>query len=55
MTFTIEQIRNYILFQDSLGDVLYNLTEENILLANKEEQEEEDYDDSFFEQEQEEF
>lgn len=34
MTFTIEQIRNYLLKQDSLGDVLYNLSEANILKAN---------------------
>jgi len=33
--FTIEEIRNYILKQDSLGDVLYNLTEEKIIEANK--------------------
>ncbi len=35
MTFTIEQIKNYLRSQDSLGDVLYNLSEENILKANK--------------------
>jgi hypothetical protein len=33
--YTIEQIQKYILSQDSLGDVLYNLTEENIDKANK--------------------
>ena len=32
--YTVEQIRNYILSQDSLGDVLYNLTEEKIDEAN---------------------
>ena len=36
-TFTIEQIRNYIKSKDSLGDVLYYLTEENILKANTKE------------------
>lgn len=34
MTFTIEEIRNYIQSQDSLGDVLYNLSEKNIVNAN---------------------
>lgn len=33
--YTIEEIRNYILSQDSLGDVLYNLSEENIDKANE--------------------
>lgn len=32
--YTIEEIRNYILSQDSLGDVLYYLKEENIDKAN---------------------
>lgn len=36
MKFTIEEIQNYILKQDSLGDVLYNLNEENIIKANQE-------------------
>ncbi len=35
-TFTIEEIRNYISKQDSLGDVLYNLKAENIEKANLE-------------------
>lgn len=34
-TFSIEEIKNYILSQDSLGDVLYNLSEEKIIKANK--------------------
>ncbi len=33
-TFTIEEIKNYILSQDSLGDVMYNLSAENIIKAN---------------------
>lgn len=33
-TFTVEEIRKYILSQDSLGDVLYNLNEKNIIKAN---------------------
>ena len=34
-TFTIEEIKNYIRQQDSLGDVMYNLSEQNITKANK--------------------
>ena len=34
-TFTIEEIRNYILSQDSLGDVMYNLKVEKIIEANQ--------------------
>lgn len=41
-TFTIEEIRNYILSQDSLGDVLYNLKAENIVKANLPEEKEEE-------------
>lgn len=41
-TFTIDEIKNYILSQDSLGDVLYNLTEEKIIRANELMEEEED-------------
>lgn len=41
-TFTIEQIRNYILKQDSLGDVLYNLKAEKIEEANETEEEEDE-------------
>lgn len=33
--FTITEIKNYILSQDSMGDVLYNLNEENIVRANE--------------------
>jgi len=33
-TFTIEQIKNYLLSQDSMGDMLYNLKAENIAKAN---------------------
>lgn len=35
MNFSIEEIRQYILSQDSLGDVLYNLSEEAIVKANQ--------------------
>lgn len=33
--FSIDEIKNYISSQDSLGDVLYNLTEDNIYKANR--------------------
>lgn len=32
--FTIEEIKNYIKSQDSIGDVMYNLKAENIIAAN---------------------
>ena len=32
--YTIDQIRTYILSQDSLGDILYNLTDENLSPPN---------------------
>ncbi len=35
MKFTIEEIKNYIKSKDSLGDVMYYLTEENIKAANQ--------------------
>lgn len=35
MTFTLEQIRKYLESQDSMGDVFYNLTEENIQKASE--------------------
>ena len=44
-TFTIDEIRKYILSQDSLGDVLYNLSVSKILEANEPEEEEEDDED----------
>jgi hypothetical protein len=44
-TFTIDEIRKYILSQDSLGDVLYNLSVSKILEANEPEEEEEDWDE----------
>ena len=34
-TFTIEEIEKYILSKDSLGDVLYYLSAENIIKANE--------------------
>lgn len=33
-TFTIEEIRRYLLSQDSRGDIMRNLSEENIIKAN---------------------
>ena len=46
-TFTIDEIRKYILSQDSLGDVLYNLSVSKILEANEPEEEEEDDEDDY--------
>jgi len=39
--YTVEEIRNYILSQDSMGDILYYLNEENIDKANEKTEEEE--------------
>ena len=46
-TFNIDEIRKYILSQDSLGDVLYNLSSSKILEANEPEEEEQDDEDDF--------
>jgi hypothetical protein len=46
-TFTIDEIRKYILSQDSIGDILYNLSVSKILEANEPEEEEEDDEDDF--------
>jgi len=40
--FTIEEIRNYIMSQDSLGDVMYNLKAEKITEANEPKEDDED-------------
>ena len=34
-TFTIEEIRNYLISKDSIGDLLYFLNVENIIKANE--------------------
>lgn len=44
-TFTITEIRKYILSQDSLGDVLYNLKAEKIIEANNKEEEDTEEDE----------
>lgn len=44
-TFTIDEIRKYILSQDSLGDVLYNLSSSKILEANESEDEDMNWED----------
>jgi hypothetical protein len=44
-TFTIDEIRKYILSQDSLGDVLYNLSSSKIFEANEPEDDELDWDE----------
>jgi len=46
-TFTIEQIRNYLLSQDSKGDILYNLSADAIFRANNVENDEFDDEDEF--------
>ncbi len=40
--FTIKEIRNYILSQDSMGDILYNLSAESIHKANAPKESDED-------------
>jgi hypothetical protein len=44
-TFNIDEIRKYILSQDSLGDVLYNLSSSKILEANEPENKDVDWSD----------
>jgi hypothetical protein len=44
-TFTIDEIRKYILSQDSMGDILYNLSSSKIFEANEPEDDELDWDD----------
>jgi hypothetical protein len=44
-TFTIEEIRKYILSQDSMGDILYNLSASKIIEANEPEENDDDLDD----------
>jgi hypothetical protein len=41
-TFTIDEIREYILSQASMGDILYNLSASKIIEANEIKEEEED-------------
>lgn len=43
--FTIEEIRNYIEAQDSMGDVLYNLSVKNIIIANKAKENEKEWEE----------
>lgn len=53
--FTIEEIRNYLKSQDSLGDIFYNLSAENIRKANPiEEEQEDDFEDMTEEDDEEE-
>lgn len=40
-TFTIAEIKAYLLSQDSMGDILYNLSADNIRKANEPNEEEE--------------
>lgn len=38
--FTIEEIRNYLMSQDSMGDIVYFLSADNIRKANIKDEEE---------------
>lgn len=51
-TYTIEQIRTYLLSQDSLGDILYNLKNIDSILKNIEEKEAKDAEDFDIKQEE---
>ena len=44
-TFTIDEIRKYILSQNSIGDILYNLSVSKILEANEPDEDEEDWEE----------
>jgi hypothetical protein len=44
-TFTIDEIRKYILSQDSMGDILYNLSVSKILEANEPEEDDDEDDE----------
>jgi hypothetical protein len=43
-TFTIDEIRKYILSQDSMGDILYNLSASKIIEVNEPEENDDDLD-----------
>tara|TARA_R110000851_G_scaffold47424_1_gene115078 strand:- start:40070 stop:40267 length:198 start_codon:yes stop_codon:yes gene_type:complete len=34
LKFSIEEIKKYIMSQDSMGDIMYNLSEDSIVAAN---------------------
>lgn len=40
--FTVEEFKNYLLLQNSMGDILFNLSEENIINSNNVKKKEED-------------
>lgn len=40
--FTVDEIRNYLRSQDSLGDIFYYLSAENIIKANNKSEKDED-------------
>lgn len=52
ITWTADEFKNYLAKQDSLGDALYNLNDENIAKANHDDSEESDKDDSIVEAEE---
>jgi hypothetical protein len=35
LKFSIEEIKKYIMSQDSMGDIMYNLSEDSIVAANE--------------------
>jgi len=41
-TFTIDEIKKYLLSCDSMGDIMYKLSAENIIKANQPDEEEEE-------------
>ena len=46
--FTVAEIKKYLLSKDSMGDIMYYLSAENIEKANEpEESDEEDLDDNY--------
>jgi len=46
--FTVAEIKKYLLSQDSMGDILYNLSAENIEKANEPGDEDEENDETNF-------
>jgi hypothetical protein len=43
--FSVEEIKNYLIRQDSLGDAVYFLSEERIIEANEIDEREDEEDD----------
>lgn len=45
--FSVEEIKNYLIRQDSLGDAVYFLSEERIIEANEIDEREDEEDDDY--------